>query len=44
MKGANNNGFCIIRLLQNDIYQNKYDWFDELITNIETFTHCPEIL
>ena len=35
MKCANENGFSIIRILQTDIYKNKYDWKLELDNNIE---------
>ena len=35
MKCANENGFSVIRILQKDVYNNKYDWLSELIQNIE---------
>jgi hypothetical protein len=35
MKCANDNGFSIIRILQKDVYFNKYDWLNELCENIE---------
>jgi hypothetical protein len=35
MKCANENNFSIIRILQMDIYKNKYDWLNELKINIE---------
>jgi len=35
MKCANDNGFSVIRILQKDVYCNKYDWQDELMKNIE---------
>jgi hypothetical protein len=35
MKCANENGFSVIRLLQTDVYKNKYHWLNELISNIE---------
>ena len=38
MKCANENGFSIIRLLQEDVYKDLYDWLNELITNIEKIT------
>ena len=38
MKCANENGFSIIRILQKDVYFNKYDWLTELINNIEKIT------
>ncbi|AYV76702.1 MAG: restriction endonuclease [Terrestrivirus sp.] len=31
MKYANNNGYSIIRILQEDVYKNAYDWLNELI-------------
>jgi very-short-patch-repair endonuclease len=38
MKCANDNGYSIIRILQDDIYNNRYDWLSEIITNIEKLT------
>jgi very-short-patch-repair endonuclease/DNA-directed RNA polymerase subunit RPC12/RpoP len=38
MKCANKNGFSIIRIIQEDIFKNKYDWLSELIQNIEKIT------
>lgn len=38
MKCANENGFSIIRILQKDVYYNKYDWLNELVTSIEKVT------
>ena len=35
MNCANENGFSVIRILQKDVYRNKYDWINELIYNIE---------
>jgi very-short-patch-repair endonuclease len=35
MACANKNGFSIIRILQNDVFKNKYDWLHELSNNIE---------
>ena len=34
-KCANENGYFIIRLLQEDVFNDKYDWKTELIDNIE---------
>ena len=34
-KCANNNGFSIIRLLQPDVLNDKYDWLQELTNNID---------
>lgn len=41
MKLANDNNFSVIRLLQEDVYYNKYDWLKELKKNIE-FINCLE--
>jgi len=38
MKCANENGFSIIRILQEDIFKDKYDWLSELCVNIEKIT------
>ena len=35
MKQANNNGFSVIRILQEDVFYDTYQWLDELKTNIE---------
>jgi very-short-patch-repair endonuclease len=35
MKCANQNGFSIIRLLQKDIWHDRYDWLQELTNNID---------
>ena len=32
---ANENGYSIIRLLQEDVFNDKYDWKTELVNNIE---------
>ena len=39
MNCANENGYSIIRILQKDVYYNKYDWLSELIKNIEKITN-----
>jgi very-short-patch-repair endonuclease len=39
MKCANENGYSIIRILQKDVYHNKYDWLSELINNVEKITN-----
>jgi very-short-patch-repair endonuclease len=39
MKCANENGFSIIRILQKDVYNNKYNWLSELCENIEKITN-----
>jgi very-short-patch-repair endonuclease len=38
MKCANENEFSVIRILQKDVYHNKYDWLQELCENIEKIT------
>ena len=35
MKKANENGFSMIRIVQDDIYKNRYDWITELKANIQ---------
>lgn len=39
MKCANENGFSVIRIVQEDIWNNKYDWKKELLENIEKIKH-----
>lgn len=39
MKCANENGFSVIRILQEDVYNNKYDWLYELCETIEKITN-----
>ena len=39
MKCANDNGFSIIRILQDDVYYDRYDWLNELLLNIEKITN-----
>lgn len=39
MKCANDNGFSVIRILQEDVFKNKYDWLNELTNNIEKITN-----
>jgi very-short-patch-repair endonuclease len=34
-KCANENGYSIIRILQEDVFNDKYDWKTELVNNIE---------
>ena len=34
MQCANENGYSMIRLLQNDVYFNKYDWLSEISVTI----------
>jgi len=35
MKCANENGFSIIRILQDDVFHDKYNWLQELLINID---------
>jgi len=39
MKCANENKFSIIRILQDDVYFDKYNWLEELKTNIDILTN-----
>jgi very-short-patch-repair endonuclease len=39
MNCANKNGFSIIRIIQEDIYKNKYDWLNDICENIENITN-----
>jgi len=39
MKCANDNEFSIIRILQKDVYKNKYEWLIEICENIEKITN-----
>ena len=36
---ANKNGFSVIRIIQEDVFKNKYDWLNELCENIEKITN-----
>ena len=38
MKCANENGFSVIRLLQEDVLFDKYDWLTQIIENIDKIT------
>ena len=35
MSKANENGYSMIRILQEDVYNNKYNWINELKETIE---------
>jgi very-short-patch-repair endonuclease len=37
-KCANENGYSIIRIIQEDVWNDRYDWFDDLIQNIIKIT------
>lgn len=43
-KCANENGFSVIRILQEDVLFNKYDWVTELYTAIEEIKNGDEIV
>jgi very-short-patch-repair endonuclease len=43
MKCANSNGYSVIRILQEDVYYDKYDWQNELISNIINIINKKEI-
>ena len=35
IKCANENGYSIIRILQKDIWYDRYDWLEEILDNID---------
>ena len=37
-KCANENGFSVIRIIQGDVWNDKYEWLNELIQNIIKLT------
>jgi very-short-patch-repair endonuclease len=39
MKCANENGFSVIRILQEDVLYDRYTWLKELCDNIEKITY-----
>ena len=39
MKCANENGFSVIRIIQEDIFKNNYKWLNELCENIEKISN-----
>ena len=43
MKFANTNGYSVIRILQEDIYFEKYDWKKEILDNIKKYDN-PKII
>jgi very-short-patch-repair endonuclease len=40
---ANENGYSVIRIIQEDVYSDKYDWVKELCENIEQLKNGDEI-
>jgi len=43
MRLANTNGYSVIRILQEDVFLNKYDWKEELINAIDQLQHTTEV-
>ena len=43
MLKANENGFSVIRILQLDVYLDRYNWLDELKTNIELISSIGQV-
>jgi hypothetical protein len=43
MKCANENGFSVIRIFQPDVWNDSYDWLNELKANIEKINQEKEI-
>ena len=43
MKCANENNYKMIRILQEDVYRNKYDWKTELNNNIQKLMNSEKI-
>lgn len=43
MKCANENGYSIIRILQKDIWHDRYDWLQELLGNIDKIVNEKSI-
>jgi len=43
-KCANENGYSIIRILQNDVFSDKYDWLSKLQTEIENIIKDDTII
>ena len=44
MECANSNGYSVIRLLQNDVFKNKYDWNTNLLLNIENISKSGAVV
>ena len=44
MNCANNYYYSIIRILQDDIYNNSYDWLNELNNNIKKIINENKVL
>ena len=40
---ANNNGYSIIRILQDDVYNDRFEWLNELDENIQKIINDKKI-
>ena len=40
---ANQNGFSVIRLLQDDVYNDKFDWFNEIQISVSKIIATQKI-
>jgi hypothetical protein len=40
---ANNNGYSIIRILQDDVYNDRFEWLNELDKNIQIIINDKQI-
>lgn len=43
MKCANNNKYSVIRIFQEDVFYDKYNWYDELKNNIEYLSNLKKV-
>ena len=43
MKCANDNKYSVIRILQEDVLYDRYNWYDELIKNINHLLNLDKI-
>ena len=43
MNCANENGFSVIRILQDDVWNNRYKWLEELMRNIEKVSNDNKV-
>jgi very-short-patch-repair endonuclease len=41
---ANKNGYSTMRILQDDVWHDRYDWFTVILKQIEKIKNCDEIL
>ena len=40
---ANNNGYSVIRILQDDVYNDRFEWLNELDENIQKIINDKQI-